>query len=261
MNVELKHTEPFPDVYHIQDGCGNFATLVVGQCRALLYDTLLGVGNLRNYVEKITQFPLIVINSHCHPDHSGGNEEFSKIYCSSQDMDLLDTEFYKAYIEASGQKVLKTEKEKLISVKEGDCFDLGGLHANIIELPGHTKGSIGVFVPEKKLLLAGDAISPQMCLFLEGTAGLKAYRKTLQKLMKIKFDYFLLGHFENPYKKEMMNVFEQCSRLPGHKKGLQYKYSKLPEYKGMLYIYEIRNVQINELICIITEEGDIYEEI
>lgn len=260
MNAELKHTEPFPDVYHIQDGCGNFATLVVGQCKALLYDTLLGVGDLRSYVEQITQLPLIVMNSHCHPDHSGGDARFSEVYCSPWDVELLDTDFCEEYAKATGQKFLKLPKERILPVREGDSFDLGGLHANIIELPGHTKGSLGVFIPEKKLMLTGDAVSPQMCLFLEGTLGLREYRETLHKLMKIEFEYFLLGHFKDPYKKEMLNAFERCSRLPGHKKGLRYIYSSLPQHKGMLYIYEIKNPQIQEMICIITKEGDVYEE-
>ena len=47
--------------------------------------------------------------------------------------------------------------KNLIYVKEGDNLDAYGFRAEIIELPGHTMGSIGVDVEEKHLLV-GDAL-------------------------------------------------------------------------------------------------------
>ena len=47
--------------------------------------------------------------------------------------------------------------EKIIYVKEGDDISTYGLNAKIIELPGHTLGSIGVDVEEKHLFV-GDAL-------------------------------------------------------------------------------------------------------
>lgn len=258
--IILNHTEPFPDVYQIQDGCGNFATLVVGQQKALLYDTLMGAGDLRSYVEHITQLPLLVINSHCHPDHCGGNTQFDQVYCSFEDLELFGTDFCEKYAAATGHTFELLPKERLLPLAEGDTFDLGGIHAEVLALPGHTKGSLGVLLPEKQLLLAADAISPQMCLFLEGTLTLKEYRKTLEKLKTIEFSHFLLGHFAQPFRRELLEQLEACSRLPGHKRGYLYAYSQIPEYQGMFYIYETRNQEIQDMICIITKEGDCYEE-
>ena len=45
----------------------------------------------------------------------------------------------------------------IIYVKEGDSLDQYGINAKIIDLPGHTNGSIGVDVEEKHLLV-GDAM-------------------------------------------------------------------------------------------------------
>ena len=47
--------------------------------------------------------------------------------------------------------------EKIIRVKEGDSLSEYGLNAKIVELPGHTNGSIGVDVEEKHLFV-GDAL-------------------------------------------------------------------------------------------------------
>ena len=54
--------------------------LVVGNKKALLFDTGIGVGKMRAVVESLTKLPVIVLNSHTHFDHVGGNAEFSEIY-------------------------------------------------------------------------------------------------------------------------------------------------------------------------------------
>lgn len=46
-----------------------------------------------------------------------------------------------------------------------EVFDLGQLECFVIPLPGHTKGSIGILIPDLRLLLSGDALTPIMCLF------------------------------------------------------------------------------------------------
>ena len=50
--------------------------LLEGKEKALLLDTGYGAGNLRAFVEKLTDKPVIVANSHYHPDHAAGNGEF-----------------------------------------------------------------------------------------------------------------------------------------------------------------------------------------
>ena len=47
--------------------------LLEGKEKAMLIDTGWGAGNLRACVEKLTDKPLIVVNTHFHPDHSAGN--------------------------------------------------------------------------------------------------------------------------------------------------------------------------------------------
>lgn len=56
--------------------------LLEGEEKALLLDTGYGAGNLRPYVERLTEKPVIVANTHYHPDHSGGNGEFEEVYVS-----------------------------------------------------------------------------------------------------------------------------------------------------------------------------------
>ena len=62
-----------PNTWTITFGGGVYSYLIIGEEKALLFDTAYGMGNLREFVEGITQKPVIVVNSHGHFDHTGGN--------------------------------------------------------------------------------------------------------------------------------------------------------------------------------------------
>ena len=65
-------------IYHIQcsglvPGPGHvYATLVVGEEKAVLFDNGFGEDELGKYVKTLTSKPIIPIISHVHADHMGG---------------------------------------------------------------------------------------------------------------------------------------------------------------------------------------------
>src|SRR5215467_6067842 len=54
--------------------------LIVGTKQAVLFDTGMGIANIRSVVSRLTSRPVVVLNSHTHDDHVGGNWQFSFIY-------------------------------------------------------------------------------------------------------------------------------------------------------------------------------------
>src|SRR5262252_4950755 len=54
--------------------------LIVGDQKALLFDTGMGIGNLRQTTDELTSLPIVVLNSHTHNDHVGDNWQFATIY-------------------------------------------------------------------------------------------------------------------------------------------------------------------------------------
>lgn len=60
-------------VWRIDDHGNDNIYLVEGEDKALLIDNGLGVADLKKHVKTITQKPLIVVNTHGHPDQVGGN--------------------------------------------------------------------------------------------------------------------------------------------------------------------------------------------
>src|SRR5215467_314049 len=54
--------------------------LLVGTKQALLFDTGMGIGNIKAVVARLTSRPVVVLNSHTHNDHVGGNWQFQYIF-------------------------------------------------------------------------------------------------------------------------------------------------------------------------------------
>src|SRR5512136_2659357 len=66
--------------------------LIVGETRAVLLDTGMGIGNIRAEVERLTALPVVVVNSHSHYDHIGDNHRFAEVWAFDDDAEVAYTE-------------------------------------------------------------------------------------------------------------------------------------------------------------------------
>ena len=149
--------------------------LAVGSERAVLIDCGLGaVDGLRKYAESLTDKPVFCIATHGHPDHAGAAGLFEFIYMNEKDIpeirwgltrerrlsDLQDFSNHNEEVQryAETHCVDNTEVH-FKSIQTGDIFDLGGVQLEILEIPGHTKGSVAVINREEKYIFSGDAVS------------------------------------------------------------------------------------------------------
>ena len=64
---EYKHWEKF------------HSYLLLGRDQALLIDTGLGISNIKQIVDEITNLPILVATTHIHWDHIGGHKYFDNI--------------------------------------------------------------------------------------------------------------------------------------------------------------------------------------
>ena len=62
--------------------------LVLGEEKALLIDSGFGLGSLKKVVDGLTDLPVVLVNTHGHPDHGGGNGEFGSPYLHPDDNEL-----------------------------------------------------------------------------------------------------------------------------------------------------------------------------
>lgn len=97
-------------------------------------------------------------------------------------------------------------------VGDGEEIELDG-GARIVHTPGHTPGSIAVYLPHRKILFAGDAagylfgLRPPVPLFTEDRA---AARASIAKLAELDFDVALLGHGQ-PLEKDASLAFRKLA--------------------------------------------------
>lgn len=261
--MSLTHKELFPGIYHIGDGRGNYCTLIVGDTGAILFDTMLGFDDLKGYVAELTQFDPMVINSHCHFDHAGGNHQFDRVYMGEGEFPLLDLAYSRIptltqtlNADLSQMECCYTDRDRISVIEPGTVLDLGGKTAEVVALPGHTPGSIGLLCREDRVLLAGDALSPQYCIFFQESLPLSVSRETIHGLWEVPFDYFLSSHFDLLFEKKIIEKFEACFDLIGKKRGMNYGYPILPDEHGRFFVLSPLDPEIGQLIGIAVKEAD-----
>ena len=192
-----------------------YMDLLVGTHHALLFDTGYGFGSLRDVVRGITDKPLYVVNSHGHVDHACGNEQFGGAYIHQLDMELamehngrdmrmaeLDTAEVPMDFDLEAHLSLGTGELK--PAGEGFTFDLGGMTMEVIHLPGHTAGSIGLWCPERKLLWVGDAMNCFVWLFLPEAQSLETYIASMHKAAALPFTHMIQSHEPCPVPKRKL---------------------------------------------------------
>ena len=83
--------------------------LIVGEERALLFDTGTGMSRISAVVRELTRRPVTVVNSHSHYDHIGGNAEFA-------DVRAMDTEFTRGNAGGIGHVEVAQEVVELLQL-------------------------------------------------------------------------------------------------------------------------------------------------
>ena len=156
-----------------------------------------------------------MIITHEHYDHGAGAAALlekmptTMVFASKKTAELLKdpSEFLettkKHYGEAEGL-VSPFPPVKNVQVLEvGDKIDLGGgVSLEVVALPGHTPGSIGLFESKTRTFFAGDAI----CNYNEEHEfymppsfpelfDYDTYLKSLDKILSYDFEYLCMGHF------------------------------------------------------------------
>ena len=212
MELELFVKELKPGIYLMDEGHMASGYIVVGSEKVAVIDTMNGLNDLHAAVRKITDKPIVVINTHGHPDHIFGNVYFEEAYLNPKDMELAASftnmpEFQKACEEHG------VSMPPFKPVKEGDVFDLGGKTLEVYELPGHTPGGIVLLLKEDRILFTGDGVNHYLWMMLDGCLKLSDYVKSLDRIMFLEneADYILQGHAQ---------VFEDISLMRCVRNGI-----------------------------------------
>ncbi len=171
--------------------------LILGTTRAVLFDTGMGISNIRAVVESLTKLPVIVLNSHTHNDHVGDNWRFSDVYG-------MDSDFTRANLKGSSQDAQAELAPGEVCgdlpkgfdaasyatrpfhvshwIHDGEKVDLGGRTLQVISIPGHTPDSIALLDEKNGLLFTGDTFYVGPIWLFRPETDLDAYLASVKKL-------------------------------------------------------------------------------
>jgi len=110
-----------------------------------------------------------------------------------------DEEVRAALSNHPGQKYGGSKFERPLHIlKEGDSVSIGDYHFTCVETPGHTRGHMCLYEPEKKILFSGDHIlgdiTPNIQCWSDRLNPLKEYLASLDKICRMDVDVVLPGH-------------------------------------------------------------------
>ncbi len=221
--------------------------LMEGENRALLIDTGTGEGNLSECIKKLTDKPVLVVNTHGHYDHMGGNHFFAEIHLHPADKEVAASHQDSAYLSqmirkmTSGSVYLLAKiwkpfllnprpTRKFADMADGQIFDLGNRKIEVWHTPGHTKGSVCLYDHKYDLLFTGDSICRHLVLLggMDFCDKPEAYVEALQRLQKRVTPKTVLysNHHENPVPQEYIQKYITCATkiMERPEEGVKMKY-------------------------------------
>lgn len=238
-NTWFTVTEVANKVWLIDDHGFDNIYLVEGSEKALLIDTGCGVGDLKELLSSLTSLPIIVVNTHGHPDHVLGNVQFQNVHMAYEDTLLLEeyikTDSRKLILEnmLNGQytpnfsidKWLNAKINNIIPIKNGHKFNLGDRDITVVSMPGHSAGCIGLLDEKEKLFFSGDSIGEcDMWIHYNDSMPLNTFLKSIKhvRLISDKFDKILPGHNMSPIQSDIIDeIIHGVSKIVnGQLKGL-----------------------------------------
>jgi glyoxylase-like metal-dependent hydrolase (beta-lactamase superfamily II) len=197
---------------------------VRGRDRDAVVDTSLGLRPLRAVVERAVGHPILAVATHAHSDHVGGMHEFDERAIHPIEAEELAAggdqtvetarfspeslapyrragyEFGEILIDAVPPGGLESASSHLPPapptrlLEDGDVIDLGDRVLEVLHLPGHSPGSIGLWEVATGVLFAGDALYDGPLLDELAGSDVTAYVRTVRRLRELPVRVVHAGH-------------------------------------------------------------------
>lgn len=215
---------------------------VRGRDRHLFIDTGFGHASLRAATRDLVDKPVSAVATHSHYDHVGGHHEFEDCLIHKAELsalrdpkrDLLGfrgriTEELREQLAVNGYAI--PEGLELIdalpyagfdpdsfqfppapqakAIEEGEILDLGDRQFEVLHLPGHSPGSIGLFEAETGILFSGDCIYDGKLLDKLPGSDIKTYVKTMERLRDLPLRVVHAGHEKSFGRERMIQLIDR----------------------------------------------------
>jgi len=210
---------------------------VRGRERDLLVDTGNGVAPVRPVLARFTRGrdrDVVAVATHAHIDHVGGLHEFGRRLLHPQEEDAARriseiaplwsadwSEEFRTYVADNGLPVPAVLVDALPSpgfdpvtfriapvtpthlVEGGDVIDLGDRRFQVLHLPGHTPGGIGLWDEAAGALFSGDVVYDGELLDGLPESSVEDYVRSMRRLLDLPVAVVYPGH-EEPFGRERL---------------------------------------------------------
>ena len=195
-----------------------------GRNRDILIDTGMGICSLRDAARDLFEKDLLAVATHTHYDHIGGFHEFEHCAVHRSEADgllrpeeatllrggvplnelsnleaagyVLEDQFIQRVphqdYDISGFQIKPSKPNWLLD--DGDIIDTGDRHFQVMHLPGHSPGSIGLWEEATGTLFSGDAIYDGPLLDNLPGSNLDDYIQTMETLRRLEVKIVHGGH-------------------------------------------------------------------
>ena len=192
-----------PNLWVLSNGWQNFQYLFVGERQAVLIDSGYGEGNIRAVVEEKTNLPVMVINTHGHFDHTGGNGCWPKAWMGEAPQLDCKHGFAPIHEQWAAQKPFPDYETGVLA--DGTRIDLGNEVLEILAIPAHHDGSIAILAQKNRFLFTGDEFESGQVLILKRRSDpdflptIMRHRANAERLLARRSEYDALFPAHNGY--------------------------------------------------------------
>ncbi len=225
--VKVKQPDPWFEVYSLTNDVyaiyedGQFeeviSYLVLGEEKAILIDSGNGVGDIKAVVERLTDLSVMILNTHTHGDHVGGNYQFKEVAVldspysreraeKGQTKDqmghhLEDDMVWKPlppYFNIENWRIRPFKTTRWLN--DGDKVDLVSRTLEIIHTPGHSPDSICILDRKDRLFWTGDSFYPAPIYIYASNTSLDEFINSFRRMTSLMkyYDWVIPSHNE-PY--------------------------------------------------------------
>lgn len=183
--------------------------LLLGTRSALLIDTGLGVSNIKEEVDKLTDLPVTVATTHAHWDHIGGHGLFGDIAVHRLEKNWLAGKFpiplaavkeslmkeacdFPPDFSLDAYRIFQGEPQLLL--EDNMEFDLGNRKVQTIHTPGHSPGHCCFYEPERQYLFSGDLLYRGCLYAFYPTTDPVLFFQSIQKVNRLPISRLFPGH-------------------------------------------------------------------
>ena len=130
-----------------------------------------------------------IVITHAHIDHIGGAAKLKAATGAPVHMNASDQELYDQLDVQAGWLQVKTPEKTTIDTqaRDGDTLSVGESVLHVLHTPGHTQGSISLWIPTENKVIAGDTLFRDSIgrTDLPGGDGQQILRSIEDKLMTL----------------------------------------------------------------------------